>query len=616
MRRTTVLASAVGALALLVGAAAAAQTPLVLGRAVRGEIAADDPMSGEGEQAVNHDAFSLSLRAGQRIQALVESDAFDSVLALYRQGGEADEPLAFNDDHEEGSANARLRFTAPEEAAYVLHVRPLSGAGGDYALTVTERPALRPGPRPRDLGIGQEVRRELGRGDPADDEDRLYDAYRLRLSAGQRVQLDQSSDTFDAALSIGRMNAAGVFESLGSNDDGPDRTNARLIFATPEAGDYIVRASSFAEAAGDYLLIAAEGPPPAPNTPIALGGDVDAELTAEDPMDDHGHRHDAWRVTLAEDQRIEAVMSSNDFDAYLEIGTDGPAGFELIGEDDDGAGRGTDARVTLTAPAAGDYLILARSLSGTDAGDYELSVREIAPDPEPVALVAGSGVVQGEIGDDDATSEGGRRFDAYRLTATQDQRIRLVMRSGDFDTYLEIGSAEGEFSVLASDDDGLGEGTDSRLDFAVPEAGDYTVRASPLTSDADGLYSLELVERGPPPASGSIVVGGTVRGSLTEDSAINDVGAFYDDYAITLAEGQKLRLTLVSNAFDAVLYIVEAGDVDGASITPVASDDDGLSDTHSKIDFTVEDAGDYVLRAAALAPGQSGDYVLTVEPRE
>ena len=40
--------------------------------------------------------------------------------------------------------------------------------------------------------------------------------------------------------------------------------------------------------------------------------------------------------------------------------------------------------------------------------------------------------------------------------------------------------ADGEFEALASDDDGLAEGTDSRLNFTLPSDGNYVVRAMPL----------------------------------------------------------------------------------------------------------------------------------------
>ena len=45
------------------------------------------------------------------------------------------------------------------------------------------------------------------------------------------------------------------------------------------------------------------------------------------------------------------------------------------------------------------------------------------------------------------------------------------------------------------------------------------IRLSPLSADNEGLYSLELIDRGPAPAPGSILVGATARGTLGEADA-------------------------------------------------------------------------------------------------
>lgn len=616
MRRPIVLtAVALGALALASGAMA--QTPLRVGQTVEGSLSGDDPSSRTDEEggSVRFDDYRLDLRRGQRIEATLTAD-FDTTLSLW--SGEtiaADapgEPAVFNDDDGD-STNSRLRYTAPADGPVTLRASSLIPAEGAYRLAVTDRGPAPRAPRPRDLRLGDEVRGDLGPRDPVDDADRAYDAWRLNLDAGERVALAMTSDAIDTLLIVGR-DETGVFDELAMNDDDGEGTNSALVFQAPAAGAYIVRAVSYGGTEGAYRLTAAEGPPAPPSTPLTLGVEAEGRLSPDDAEDPAGVRHDAWRVTLAEGQRIEVVMRSDAFDTYLQVGTEGPGGLETLVEDDDGLGEGTDSRATLTAERAGDYLIHARAL-GEGEGDYTLVVREIAPDPAPTPLSPASGAIQGEIDDDDP-SDAGRHFDAWAVSGVEGRRARFVMRSGDFDTYLEIGAAGETFEAEASDDDGLGEGTDSRLDFVFPTTGDYILRTSPLGAGSDGLYSIEMTDRGPAPATGSLMVGATTRGSLTEDSSISEFGAFYDDYAVTLAADQKLRITLVSNAFDAVLMIAKAEDVDGASVTSMATDDDGLSDTHSKLDITIEDAGDYIIRAAALAPKQSGDYVLTVEARE
>jgi len=71
---------------------------------------------------------------------------------------------------------------------------------------------------------------------------------------------------------------------------------------------------------------------------------------------------------------------------------------------------------------------------------------------------------------------------------------------------------------------------------------------------------------------------------------------------------------MVSNEFDA---FIDIGREDEAGVfTSVVSDDDSLSDTHAKVDWAVEEEGDYVIRARSFSSGQSGAYALAIEPKE
>ena len=91
--------------------------------------------------------------------------------------------------------------------------------------------------------------------------------------------------------------------------------------------------------------------------------------------------------------------------------------------------------------------------------------------------------------------------------------------------------------------------------------------------------------------------------------ALADEGAYYDAYRFQAKKDEKLRITLVSNAFDAFIDLGE----DGEDFTSIASDDDSLSDTHAKLDWTAPEDGWYVVRARSLGPNETGAYALTVE---
>lgn len=605
MRRYIIL-TAVSAAALSIAAPALAQTPAPLapGRTINGQIAEGDTTG--PEDGYRYDSYAINARAGQRFEAVMRSAAFDTYLEIYGPE-ESAEPLFSDDDGLGEGTDSQLRFTTDRDGVYVLRARPLSGLeGGAYTLGLTERPQARPAPRPGRIRSGQTQRGQLASNDPETDEGGNYDAFAVRARAGERFAIDLTSEDFDPVVRIGRI-ANGAFTELASNDDNPDNgLNSRLVFTAPEAGEYIIRATSLnAAGQGAYTLAVAEGPEPTPTQPIEIGATVQGELTASDGKSESGRAADGYRFSGREGQRVRIDMSSSDFDTYLQLFDDNRLS---LAEDDDGAAEGTNSRLTFTLPHTGAYIVEARAFS-EETGGYELTISEVEPEKPPQILAFGE-TLQGEIGEGDSIDGEDRGFDAYALTGTAGQRIQGIMRSGDFDTFVQIGRAGTEFEVLASDDDGLGEGTDSRLSYTLPDDGDYVIRAMPLGKEGKGLYSLELVDRGPQPQPGSLLVGSTARGVLTETDATAEDNSFYDAYRVTLKEDEKLLITMVSNDVDS--FVVVGNDKDGA-FEVLGSDDDSLSDTHSKLEWTAPADGTYEIRAGTFQQGQTGAYALNVE---
>lgn len=613
MRRPTTFA-AVSAIALLLGTVQAqAQTApdLRIGSEVKGLLDGTDPTSSE---AYRYEDYIVAARAGQRLEATLRSADFDAYLAVHAEGDENGEPIAIDDDGLGEGTDSRLRFTPERDGRYVLRVRTLEGLdGGAFTLSLVERPPAPRAPRPTGVRMGQTRTGVLAASDPEAEDGSRYDAYVIALRAGQRLAVTLMAEAFDPVVQIGRTSGA-LFTELARNDDGGgDGLNSYLVFTAPAAGDYTIRATSLGTGgAGDYVLGLAEGPARLATQSINVGDSLSGELTASDGLNDTGLQADGYRFTGRAGQRIQATMTSAAFDAYLELIADPDGARTSLATDDDGAGsEGTDARVAVTLPTDGDYVIEARAFGSGATGAYSLTLAETAPDAEPTPLAFGV-VLQGEITDTDPEDDEGRGYHAYGFSGTQGNRVQIVMRSGDFDTFLQVSGSGGEFAMLASDDDGLGEGTDSRLTYILPSTGDYVIRASALGSEDDeGLYSIELTDRGPQPVNGSILSGTTARGTLTGTDAIAEDGTHYDAYEIAVAGGDKLRLTLVSNDFDAVIEVGKAGE----DWEAVASDDDGLSDTHARLEWTVEEAGDYVIRARGFGQGELGSYALTVEPR-
>lgn len=611
MRRSISIAT-VSVLALMVVAAPAlAQEAIRIGASVTGTLDEADAIA--ADEGYRYDDYRFTARTGQRLDIIMRSEAFDTYLGLYNAESDADELQGDDDGFGEGT-DSRLRFTADRDGDYLLRARTLSGPdGGAYTLSISERPPAARAPRPTAIRIGQDRSGELAARDPETEDGAFYDAYSFRARTGDRVGIRLASTAFDPVVRVGRMNG-NEFVELAQNDDGPGggALDSYLVFTAPGNETFIVRVTPLSETGtGAYTLSLSEVAPVAPGESITIGESIDGELNESDGKNDAGQTADGYRFSGQGGQRLQATMTSSAFDTYLELfSIDAASGALTSLRSDDDGGEGTDSRLTYTLPADGEYRLEARSFSGDATGAYSLSLNEIEPEPAPEALAFGV-TVEGEIGEGDPRDGDDRGYDSYGFSGVEGQRVQIIMRSGDFDTYLQVSASDGEFTVLAEDDDGLGEGTDSRLNFTLPATGDYVLRASPLGSEAEGLYSIELIDRGPQPEPGSILVGATARGTLVDNDATADDGSYFDAYAVHVKEGDKLVITMVSNDFDALLTLGQTQE-DG-TFEALEQDDDSLSDTHAKLEWTAPSEGTYVIRAGSFGQGQTGAYAMTVD---
>ncbi|WP_292036173.1 MULTISPECIES: PPC domain-containing protein [unclassified Brevundimonas] len=600
------LFAAVSAIALLSSGVVFAQTPtdIRIGAEVRGRLEEGDART-RGGDAYRYDDYRVQLRAGQRLQAELRSSDFDAYLEVYAEGRTSGDSLASDDDGAGSGTNARLRFTPESDGVYIVRARPFSGLEtGAYTLALSERVAPRQ-PRPGRISIGGDVSGRLASGDAEDEDGARFDAYAFRANAGDRVAILLESDVFDPLVRVGRM-VNGGFVQAAQNDDGAGKgLNSYLVFTAPQAGEYVIQAASVSgDAEGDYRLSLEQGPPAPQARSIAIGEEVSGRLDEDSAQSDSGAPADLYRFTGRAGQRVAISLKADDFDSFLELFD---ANHNSLATDDDSGGE-LNARLTFVLPDDGDYLIEARGFSDA-TGAYDLKLDEVAPPPPPTAISFGQ-TVQGDLKEGGATDDAGRLFDGYAFSGTEGQRVQAIMRSGDFDALLQIGKAGEQFEELASDDDGLRQGTDARLTFTLPEDGDYILRALPYSGEGKGLYSLEFADRGPEPGPGSLLVGSTARGSLSEADAMNDEGVSFDAYTFKAKADEKLRFTMISPAFDAFVEVGEDKDGDFRSL---AEDDDSLSDTHARLDWTAPRDGTYVVRARSFAPSSTGDYVLTVE---
>ncbi|HVL40598.1 MAG TPA: PPC domain-containing protein, partial [Brevundimonas sp.] len=248
-------------------------------------------------------------------------------------------------------------------------------------------------------------------------------------------------------------------------------------------------------------------------TPLAVGGSVEGQIAdgdANGPED--AYRYDSYSIVARADQRLEAVMRSAAFDAYLEVyGPDQDA--EALFSDDDGLGEGTDARLRFTAPRDGVYVLRARTLSGLEGGAYTLALTErprARPAPRPGRIRPGQ-TVQGRLASTDPETDEGGSYDAFAVRARAGERFAIDLTSEAFDPILQVGRMEnGLFTELAMNDDGPDTGLNSRLVFTAPEAGEYIIRTTALNATGEGAYALALAQGPEPAPTQPIEIGATV----------------------------------------------------------------------------------------------------------
>jgi len=343
--------------------------------------------------------------------------------------------------------------------------------------------------------------------------------------------------------------------------------------------------------------------------PIRFGQDVAGTLAASDPaLSGRGPFH-AYRFTARADKRYVITMTAPDFDALVSVMREVGGLTDQIASDDDGAG-GTDARLRFRPPAAGSYIVVAQALSEDSRGSYTLRIDETDPPVAPKAREISVGQsLQGSISNESSVDdEEGFPFDLYALSGSG-QRVRIVMRSGEFDTFLKLTKVTdaGEEEV-ATDDDGAG-GTDSRITVLLD--GRYRLYARPLSNSDRGGYTLSVEEAVPVAVvQRPIRAGQTVEGELSSGDPELDEGGYFHEYVIDASAGDELRITLRSGEFDSFLrWGTKAGD----AFTEISSDDDGGGELDSQLTARVTTSGRYVIRVSSLGSGSVGPYTLSVE---
>jgi len=197
-------------------------------------------------------------------------------------------------------------------------------------------------------------------------------------------------------------------------------------------------------------------------------------------------------------------LQSNDFDPLLVVGN---LDFSEEFARDDDSGGGLNAAIEFVVPEDGDYSVAITDCCDDVRGDYRLLLGYNEPD----ILVGDAPSTGAEIavffeGEDGGTStassdenpvqevSGGvspeTEFVFYDLFGMEaGQTLYLYAESDEFDTLIALGNLE--FTEELARDDDSGGGTNSALEFTIPEDGDYSIAITDCcSSDAEGSFRL------------------------------------------------------------------------------------------------------------------------------
>lgn len=347
-----------------------------MGQSVTGTLQADGPTYGwRGAFSV----YRFEAQPGVRYVAEVESDDFSGVVMLFRETGGLTELVAegYAEGYNEHPAT-RLRFSPQHAGAHLLVVQSdTEGMAGRYTLRLAEREPLTPAV-PQPLTMSQAIRGTItdasGHFATEWETEVPYDLYTFDARSGEHYLITLDSDDFDAYLDFGPV-FGDQFDVRESDDDGGEGLNSRLVVRIPARGTYAVRARPLGEyGRGAYTLRVEPYTPPEPRrSALRIGETVTGTLSVDDATLDMGPFYQLWTFEGRANQPVTINLMADDFDAYLEVGREVNGTFEQLAYDDDG-GDGLNSQMTFTPPAAGTYVIRARSFGSGATGTYTLSV--------------------------------------------------------------------------------------------------------------------------------------------------------------------------------------------------------------------------------------------------
>lgn len=308
---------------------------------------------------------------------------------------------------------------------------------------------------------------------------------------------------------------------------------------------------------------------------------------------------DTLPFELEEPAVIEAEMTSPDFLGHISI-VDADTGTVKATSEQTSDGKAT----LLSSLPAGDYELLASSISADHLGEYRLETDTRDVDT-PESFVVGEhfdsyvGLNNAEI------PSTHRQGEPLEFELDEDRLVDVEMMSDEVDSYLVITDDRGR--VVAEDDDS-GDGVDAHIRWPL-EAGQYTLWATTYGGEETGSYTVESsLEDFPPFEQDEVQLNTIVQGRLETDSDIYDErDAHVEFYELDIEESTGVRITMRSEEVDSYLVLYD-------------EDDELIDDNDDWHPFTLDarveknlEPGTYRIGATTFGSGETGVFTLETE---
>lgn len=188
-------------------------------------------------------------------------------------------------------------------------------------------------------------------------------------------------------------------------------------------------------------------------------------------------------------QQVTIEMASQEVDAYLILLTED--GSELAQDDDSGGEK--NAKIVITLPTDGTYILLANSYEAGQSGNYRLRLVANTSTNLPPSQRIGELILseQGSLDEEDSVlPSDGSLYDDYTFDGQAGQSISIRLESGEFDPYLAIFTPNGR--LLAENDDASRSTKNAAITVTLPVAGRYRVVVNAYDNTGRGQYSLTV----------------------------------------------------------------------------------------------------------------------------